>query len=88
MNFVKAVLDEREKSIISKRNLSMSIGKRIANLLSSSQMVSGKFFHIYNYIVNKEKSHKLLRKALIKDKRVEQKLIEKEQKEAYELIRN
>ena len=49
-------------------------------------MVSGKIFHVYNYIVNKGKSHKLLRKALIKDKRVEQKLIEKEQNEALELI--
>ena len=64
----------------------MNIDKRIANLLSSSQMVSGKFFHVYNYIVNKGKSHKLLRKALIKDKRVEQKLMEKEQIEAYELV--
>ena len=42
-------------------------------------MVSGKIYHVYNYIVNKGKSHKLLRKALIKDKRVEQ-------NEALELI--
>ena len=86
MNFVKLMLDEGEKSIIIKRNISMNIDKRIANLLSSSQMVSSKFFHVYNYIVNKGKSHKLLRKALIKYKSVEQKLMEKEQKEACELV--
>ena len=86
MNFVKDVLDEREKSIISKRNLSMNIDKRIANLPSSSRMVPDKFFHVYNFIVSKGKLHKLLRKALIKDKRVDQKLMEREQKEAYELV--
>ena len=41
MNFVRKILDEREKHIISKRNLSVGIDKRIADLFSSSQMMSG-----------------------------------------------
>ena len=61
MNFVKAGLDEREKNIIIKRNLSINIDKRIANPLSSPQMASSKFLIVLYYIMNKGKLIKLLK---------------------------
>ena len=86
MRFVQKILDDREKYTIQKRNLSIEIDKKIADLLLSSQMVSGWYICILKSLVSKGKSHKLLRKTLLKDKNIEKKESEKEQMEALVLV--
>ena len=86
MQFVQKVLDDREKHTIQKRNLSIEIDKKIADLLLSSQMVSGWYICIFNSLVCKGKSHKLLRKTLLKDKNIKKKESEQELKEALLLV--
>ena len=86
MNFVQKVLDDREKHIINKRNLSIDIDKRIAELRTSSKAVSGNLIDKSSSIVSKGKSHKLLKKVLLKDKHTKQKIKENEQNEALELV--
>ena len=86
MNFVQKALDDREKHIINKRNLSIDIDKRIAELLTSLKAVSGNLIDKSSSIVSKCIFHKLLRKVLLKDKHTKQKIKEKEQNEALELV--
>ena len=86
MNFVQKVLDDREKHIINKRNVSIDTDKRIAELLTSSKAVSSNLIDKSSSIVSKGKSHKLLRKVLLKDKHTKQKIKEKEQNETLELV--
>ena len=86
MRFVQKILDDREKYTIQKRSLSIEIDKKIADLLLSSQMVSGWYICILKSLVSKGKSHKLLRKTLLKDKNIEKKESEKEQMKALVLV--
>ena len=86
MRFVQKILDDREKYTIQKRNLSIEIDKKIADLLLSSQMVSDWYICILKSLVSKGKSHKLLRKTLLKDKNILKKESEKEQMEALVLV--
>ena len=86
MRFVQKILDDREKYTIQQRNLSIEIDKKIADLLLSSQMVSGWYICTLKSFVSKGKSHKLLRKTLLKGKNIEKKESEKEQMEALLLV--
>ena len=53
MRFVQKILDDREKYTIQKRNLSIEIDKKIADLLLSSQMVSDWYICIFNFLLVK-----------------------------------
>lgn len=81
MNFVTMKLKKRENEMLKKKNMTIDIDSRVADLLTSSQMISGNHNCTINRLVSKGKSHKLLRKALLKDKRDELELNTKMLKE-------
>ena len=62
-------MHKREDYLLTKRNITMRMDPCIAKIFSESQNVSGMIPVVIWFLVEKGKSHRLLRKALIKDEK-------------------
>ena len=80
------VLSIRENSLLEKRNLTIDINPRVASIFKSSQMVANRLISCYAYLATKGKSHHLLRKKLMRDKKQEKELIESQKNDALNTI--
>ena len=68
-DFIKEAMHNRGEHILKKKNFVMKINLRIASIFQCSQNVSGKHNCYISNLVEKGKSHKLSRKALLKDEK-------------------
>ena len=68
-DFVKNILNKHQCSIMKKCNLSIGIDHRFADILTRSKLASGIIMINKLSMADKEKLHRLLRKALIKNKK-------------------
>ena len=66
-DLIKSVLKERENMMIKKRNLSINIDLRIAEIFKSSTIVAGKLKLSLTFIVSNGRINYLLRKKLLCD---------------------
>ena len=82
-DFIKEAMHNRAEHILKKKNLVMKMDPRIASIFQRSQNVSGKHNCYISDLVENWKSHKLLRKALLKD---EKKTKEREVKEVKDKV--
>ena len=71
--FIKEAMHNREEHILKEKNIVMKMDQRIARIFQHSQNVSGKHNCFTSGTVEKGKSHKLLRKALLKDEKEDKK---------------
>ena len=70
-DLIKSVLKEREDMMLKKRNLSINIDSRIAEIFKSSKMVASILKLSLTFIVSNGRSNHLLRKKLLRDKKEE-----------------
>ena len=71
-------MERREEHLLEKRNLTINMDKKIAAIFKDSMNVSGIQFIWLFILVERGKSHKLLRKALIKEEK-SAKILEQEE---------
>ena len=68
-DLIKSILKEREDMILKRRNLSIDIDLRIAEILKSSLMLAGKLKLSLIFVVSNGRSNHLLNKKLPRNKK-------------------
>ena len=85
-SLIKRCMNKREKHILNKQSMVIEMDSKIAKIFLNSQNVSGMANSRKLWLVEKGKSHKLLRKAVLRGKKINEEFMEKEVNEADRLI--
>ena len=83
---IKTVMNKREEQILKKSNIIIKMNSKIAKIFKNSHNVSGILLISLLCLVEKGKSHMLLRKAILQDQRAARKNQEKELKDVADLV--
>ena len=72
--------------MLEKRNLTINVDSRMADIIRSSQIVAGKFTQLIAELVSKGRSHHLMKKKLLRDLREEKNRIEEEKEQTLLIV--
>ena len=72
--------------MLKRNNQCIQVSPRMAEIIKSSQMVSGKIMNLIAWLVSKGRSHHLLKKKLLKDEKEKRNRAEEEKERAINSI--